>query len=140
MKRVLFIVIACCFFSVKGYSQEPTENPNAPEITFEETVHDFGTILQNGVAEFEFKFTNTGKEPLKIQSCSASCGCTTPTCPTEKSIMPGEKGTVKVRYGNTHVVAPFNKQVTVTTNAKNSVVRLTIKGEIVQNTEETTAK
>jgi hypothetical protein len=139
MKRVFFIVIACCLFAVKGYSQEPVENP-VPEITFEETVHDFGTILLNGNAEFEFKFINTSKEPLKIQSCSASCGCTTPTCPTDKSILPGEKGTVKVRYGTTHVVAPFNKQVTVTSNAKNSVVRLTIKGEIVQKTEETTEK
>ena len=140
MKRVILMMIACCLFAAKGYSQTPVENPNAPEITFEETEHDFGKVLKNGVAEVEFKFTNTGKEPLVIQNCSASCGCTAPTCPTEKPIKPGEKGLVKVRYNNTSIVGTFSKYATVTTNAKNSVVRLTIKGEIVENKdkEETT--
>jgi hypothetical protein len=130
-------MIACCLFAAKGYGQEPAkdENPNAPEITFTETVHDFGTIPLNGEAEYEFTFTNTGKEPLIIQRCNAGCSCTVPACPTDKPVKPGEKGTIKVKYTTTQVPGAFNKQFTVTSNAKNSIVRLTIKGVIAKETE-----
>jgi len=130
-------MIACCFIAAQGFGQVPENNAtsNGPEITFEETVHDFGTLPFKGVAECEFTFTNTGTEPLIIQSCPSTCGCTVPTCPSNKPIKPGEKGTIKVKYNNTNIVLPFNKQFTVVSNAKNSPVRITIKGDIAQNTE-----
>jgi len=137
MKKVFLIMIAGCLFAASSFGQEPAkkDNPNAPEITFEETVHDFGKIAFKGVAEFEFTFTNTGKEPLIIQNCPTSCGCTVPTCPKDKPLKPGEKGTIKVKYTYTHLVGTFEKNLTVITNAKNSSVSITIKGEILQNTE-----
>jgi len=138
MKKVFLITIACCFFVAKSIGQQTPakeSNPNAPEITFEETVHDFGTIPFKGEAECEFTFTNTGKEPLIIQNCSASCGCTSPTCPKDKPIKPGEKGIIKAQYTTTNVVAPFTKQIMVYSNAKNSPVTITIKGEIAKATE-----
>ena len=137
MKKVFLLTIACCFFVAKGFGQEPvkTDNPNAPEITFEEIVHDFGTLPFKGVAECEFTFTNTGKEPLIIQSCPSTCGCTVPTCPSDKPIKPGEKGTIKVKYNTTNIPGAFTKQFTVMSNAKNSPVRVTIKGEISPDTE-----
>ena len=140
MKRIFFILIVCCFFVTTGFAQEAAkkDNPNAPEITFEETVHDFGIIPQKGLAECEFIFTNTGKEPLIIQNCQSSCGCTVPTCPKDKPIKPGEKGVIKVKYTTTHSPGGFNRQFTVYSNAKNSPVRVTIKGEIAQNPETVT--
>jgi len=137
MKRIFFIMFACCLLVAKSFGQEPEkDNPNAPEITFEATEHDFGKVLLNGLVEHEFNFTNTGKEPLIIHSCSASCGCTTPSCPKDP-IKPGEKGTVKVKYNTTSSAGVFNKYVTVSSNAKNSSVRLSIKGEMVKaETEE----
>ena len=141
MNKFILIVIAFCFFVVKSFGQEPAkeDNPNAPEITFEEIVHDFGTIPLKGLAECEFSFTNTGKEPLIIQNCQSSCGCTVPTCPKDKPIKPGEKGTIKVKYTTTHAPGTFTKYFTVISNAKNSSMRVTIKGEIAQS-EETAAK
>ena len=136
MKKVFLMTIACCFFVAKGFGQEPAkENPNAPEITFEETIHDFGKLPFKGVAECEFTFTNTGKEPLIIQNCPSTCGCTVPTCPKDKPIKPGEKGVIKVKYNNTHIAGTFNKEFSVMSNAKNSPVRITIKGEISPNPE-----
>jgi len=139
MKKVFLIMIACCCFVAKSIGQEPAkvDNPNAPEITFTETVHDFGIIPLKGLAECEFTFVNTGKEPLIIQNCQASCGCTVPTCPKDKPVKPGEKGTIKVKYTTTNSPGTFNKYFTVISNAKNSSVRITIKGEIAQaETEE----
>ena len=137
MKKVFLLMVACCFLAVNGYSQNtPKEdNPNAPEITFEETVHDFGKLQFKGQAECEFTFTNTGKEPLIIQNCPSTCGCTVPTCPKDKPVKPGEKATIKVKFNNTHIPGPFNKQFTVYCNAKNSPVKITIKGEIESNPE-----
>jgi hypothetical protein len=70
-----------------------------------------------------------------IQKCETGCGCATPTCPTDKPILPGEKGVVKAKYNNTHIAGPFTKQVTIYSNAKSSTVRVTFKGEIAPNPE-----
>ncbi|GHT79372.1 hypothetical protein FACS189464_4140 [Bacteroidia bacterium] len=133
MKKVFLIVALCCAGLAQGWSQTPepakAENPNAPEISFDELIHDFGTLVFNSKAETEFTFTNTGKEPLTVTQCSASCGCTAPTW-SKEPIKPGEKGTIKVVYKNTNYAAPFTKTVTVTSNAKTSRVILTIKGTV----------
>jgi hypothetical protein len=131
------MTIVCCLFVSTSICQTPAKesNPNAPEITFGETTHDFGTVPFKGEAECEFTFTNTGKEPLIIQRCQSTCGCTVPACPSEKPIKPGEKGTIKAKYTTTNVAGTFNKSFTVYSNAKNSPVTITIKGEVAQSTE-----
>ena len=137
MKNVFLMMIASCFFATQGFGQssEKVDNPNAPEMTFEVIVHDFGTLQLNALAECEFTFTNTGKEPLIIQNCPSTCGCTVPSCPKDKPIKPGEKGTIKVKYNSTNTPLPFNKQFTVISNAKNSPVTVTIKGEVAPKTD-----
>jgi len=104
------------------------ENPNAAEITFDKVLHDYGTIIQGGDGSCEFKFTNTGKEPLILQKPVSSCGCTVPTWPQEP-ILPGKSDVIKVTYA-THNIGPFNKTVTVNSNAKTNRVVLTIKGTV----------
>lgn len=111
------------------------DNPNAPEITFESDVHDYGTIKQNADGGCEFKFKNTGKEPLIITNAKGSCGCTVPTWPKEP-IMKGQTGVIKVHY-DTKRVGAFTKTVTLTSNAKSDTKVLTIKG-VVEASEETT--
>ena len=137
MKKVFLVMIASCFFAAQCFGQAPEkkENTNGPVITFEEIVHDFGTVPFRGNAECEFTFTNTGTEPLIIQNCPTSCGCTVPTCPKDKPIKPGEKGTIKVKYNTTNILGGFDKSFTVISNAKNSPVSVTIKGVVAQNTE-----
>ena len=48
------------------------EDPNAPVIVFEKMVHDYGTLAYNADGNSEFKFTNTGKEPLILSKVKAS--------------------------------------------------------------------
>jgi len=104
------------------------ENPNAPEISFDKTVHDYGTIVQGADGTCEFKFTNTGKEPLILNKPVSSCGCTVPTWPQEP-ILPGKSDVIKVTYA-THNVGPINKTITVTSNAKTNRIVLSIKGTV----------
>jgi hypothetical protein len=111
------------------------DNPNAPEISFETDVHDYGTVKQGADGGCEFKFTNTGKEPLIISNAVGSCGCTVPTYPKEP-ILKGQSAVIKVHY-DTKRVGGFTKNVTITSNAKTATKVLTIKGT-VEATEQAT--
>ena len=103
-------------------------NPKAADIKFNTLEIDYGTIEHNADGNREFKFKNVGKEPLIITNCQGSCGCTVPTWPKEP-IMPGKSGIIKVKYA-TDRVGHFQKNVTVTSNAKVEKVVLTIKGDV----------
>lgn len=100
------------------------------KITFTEETYDFGKIAEEkGPVTKEFTFTNTGAEPLIIQNVKASCGCTTPDW-TKDPILPGKKGFIKATYNPQGRPGPFNKSITVTSNAENSNVVLIIKGDV----------
>ncbi len=102
---------------------------NGAKISFTETEHNYGTIQKGGNGDCEFTFKNEGNEPLILSNVKASCGCTTPSY-TQKPVMPGQTGTIKVHY-NTNNPGGFNKTVTVTSNAvDNPRVVLRIKGNV----------
>jgi hypothetical protein len=108
-----------------AFGQE-AQNPNAPQIEFE---NDYGTVEQGGNGVYEFVFTNTGKEPLIITSAKGSCGCTVPSWPNEP-IAPGSSDVIRVKY-DTKRLGPFNKSVTIISNASTPTKVIRIKGKIV---------
>ncbi len=120
--------------SAKAQEAVKTENPNAAEITFENEVHDYGTIKVGADGTCEFKFKNTGKEPLIISGAKGSCGCTVPTYPKEP-IMTSQTGIIKVHY-DTKRVGAFTKTVTISSNAKTDTKVITIKGVVEGVAEE----
>lgn len=107
--------------------QETAKAPTPENMHFKFPVHDFGTIPEGPAAEYEFEFTNTGKEPIIISNVSASCGCTTPSY-SKDPVLPGKKGTIKASYNTQGRVAPFTKTINITSNIGTKV--LTIKGEV----------
>ena len=129
MKKILILFIA--FFSLMSvHSQE-----NKPEISFEKTVIDYGTVNKgdNGVREFVFK--NTGNAPLIISNVKSTCGCTIPKKP-EKPILPGESEKIQVKY-DTKRVGFIRKSITVTSNAASSPTTiLKIKGQVIENNQQ----
>lgn len=106
-------------------------NPNAAKIIFKEESYNFGEIPEGPQATHEFKFTNTGKEPLILSNVKASCGCTTPSWPKEP-VLPGKDGTILVTYNTQGRPGNFNKTITVTSNAAESNKIIDIKGEVVK--------
>jgi hypothetical protein len=142
MQKVILSFILMIFSAFTLQAQDnaqgtpaPPANPNAPEISFDKLVHDYGTIMQGADGACEFKFTNTGKEPLILSKPQSSCGCTVPTWPQEP-ILPGKSDVIKVTY-NTQNIGPINKTVTVTSNAKTSRIVLSIKGTVTAKPAET---
>ncbi len=128
MKNILSLLLVLLFsVGVKAQNNSPT----APIMKFSEETHDFGILKEGPVASFDFEFTNTGKEPLIIQSCSASCGCTTPDW-TRTPILPGKKGKITVKYNTQGRPGSFNKTVYIASNAKCDKERyeIYIKGNV----------
>jgi hypothetical protein len=140
MKKTLTVISAFIFAAFVAQAQAPAqtsttsaaavvqENPNAPEAVYEKEVIDYGTIEYDADGNREFKFKNTGKEPLIIYSATGSCGCTVPIAPKEP-IKPGDTGIIKVHY-DTKRVGSFEKTVTVASNGKTASKTLKIKGTV----------
>ena len=127
LKYILYFFL----FTTLVFSQEKiTINPNAPEITFENDIIDMGTYMQydDESSRCEFNFVNTGKEPLIIEKCKGSCGCTVPEWPKDP-IAPGEASVIKVNYDEKRV-GPYTKSITITSNSKTSPKVIKIKGKI----------
>ncbi len=126
MKMLRFVLLMMLFPTTVLFSQTQTA-----KITFAEESYDFGKINEEkGPVTHEFTFTNTGGQPLIIQNVKASCGCTSPDW-TKEPVLPGKKGFVKATYNPQGRPGPFNKSITVTSNAENSTVILTIKGDVI---------
>jgi hypothetical protein len=129
MSRIFLILFSISLSSLmKIQAQENPEN-SQDSIIFDKTTHDYGTILQFDVGRCEFKFHNKGQLPIILKNVQATCGCTMPEWPKD-SIMQNQTGIIKVRY-NTDNLGVFKKTIAVSSNAKNPVVILTIKGNVV---------
>lgn len=105
-------------------------------ISADKTVHDFGTIAENGgKVSHTFIIKNTGDAPLVITRVIASCGCTTPEW-TKEPIAAGKTGEIKVTYNPAGRPEPFSKTISVYSNGKEGSFILTIKGKVINKEEE----
>ena len=128
MKRLLLIICLISFI-IPTHSQE-----ESAEISFKETIIDYGIIENGEDGKRTFEFKNIGNAPLIFSRIISSCGCTIPKKP-EKPILPGESGIIEVEY-DTKRTGLFQKAITVNSNAKTPNIILRIKGEVLPELEE----
>ena len=114
----------------------PAEKPEGPipAFSFEEELHDFGTIKDGDVVEHVFTFTNNGEAPLIISDAKGSCGCTVPEWPREP-IPVGGTGELKVKFNSKNKPGIQNKTVTITANTYPETTRLRIKANVIKEGE-----
>ncbi|KIO75141.1 hypothetical protein TH53_22245 [Pedobacter lusitanus] len=108
-------------------------SPDAPVISFEKGMYNFGKIVQGESVHYEFKFTNTGKSPLIITNATATCGCTIPEIPKEP-IKPGAEGVIKVVFNSAGKMGMQDKVVTITSNGNPSTTEVHLIGEVKERT------
>jgi hypothetical protein len=117
---------------------EVAQAKNGPVAKFDQTENNFGEIPQGIPKGAEFKLSNTGNEPLIIESAQPSCGCT--NLKYEKDpILPGKTVAITATY-NAANPGQFSKSITVRTNASDQPVILMIKGTVVPTTPPATPK
>lgn len=130
MKKIFSLFVALFVFVAVGYAQKGV-------LKFAKETHDFGKVEQGKPVTHVFEFKNTGSDPVVINDAQASCGCTKPSFSREP-IMPGKTGSISATF-NAASAGPFNKSVTVTSNAEAGQAVLYLKGEVVAAGAATTA-
>lgn len=142
MKSILLIAAFILTASAFSYSQEKKtldnigNSSNSATFKFESEEFNFGTIKQGESVTGEFKFTNTGNEPLIISKAEGSCGCTVPIYPKEP-ILKGQTAVIKVTFNSTGKFGIQDKTVTITSNAVQNPMVLRVKGIIEKPATET---
>jgi hypothetical protein len=137
-----FIFIQACDNKKNGKQEKPlstdlihnsnsaAENKNkAPEISFEKTEHDFGTLVEGVTVKYAFKFTNTGNADLLLSKVKPDCGCTVADYP-KTPIAPGEHGKIEFSFNTSNRTGLNIKRITVLTNSEPNTVVLSFKSMI----------
>ncbi len=91
--------------------------------------HNFGKITQGEKTEHDFEFKNTGKNPLTIINCKATCGCTVPDW-QKTPIMPSEKSKIHVVFNSEGKIGQQNKAITITANTEPQQTVITMVGMV----------
>lgn len=110
-----------------GPMPPPATGP--PEISFQSTVYEFGSITETRNHQGSYKFTNTGTGTLVIEAVKPTCGCTAVDL-TKYEYAPGEIGYLKILFDPT---APGRqrKYIDVLSNDPvHPVVRLTLSADV----------
>ena len=96
-----------------------------------DSVYNFGKVTDGEKVEYNYRFKNTGKNPLIITTATASCGCTVPEKP-EAPIKPGETGFIKVVFNSQGRVGDVHKEITVVSNAYPVFPVLELRGQVME--------
>ena len=109
-------------------AKDAAQAPAGPttSMVFDTYEHDFGTLDEGDAVTHVFSFTNTGSEPLLLEKCKGSCGCTVPQCPKEP-IAPGASGEIEVKFNSKGKKNNQTKTVTINANTDPGQTILKIK-------------
>ncbi len=99
-------------------------------LSFADTVHDFGTLTEGQVVQWEAEYTNTGKGSILIQYAKSTCGCTVPEHDREP-IAPGESGSMQISFDSAGKSGAVTKEVTVETTGFPNTYILKIKANVI---------
>ena len=114
---------------VKANQQAAQSFKDSTTVQIIDSVYNFGKVTDGEKVEYNYRFKNTGKNPLIILTATASCGCTVPEKP-EEPIKPGETGFLKVVFNSKGRVGEVRKEITVTSNAFPAFPILELRGEV----------
>lgn len=134
MKKLIILCAVVLGFAFNASAQDNQK----PEFKFNEEKHDFGKIPQGKPVTTMFEYTNVGEQPLIVSAVQPSCGCTIADF-TKVPVKKGDKGTIKITY-NAAVISPFNKTITITSNAATPTKVISIIGEVIPTTAAAASK
>ncbi len=86
-----------------------------PRLHTDARIFDFGTVPRGAVLKHVFELFNYGTEPLVISDVLPACGCTTAGEWT-RTLPPGGRGTIPVRFETAQFAGPISKLITVVSN------------------------
>ncbi len=116
--------------SIEATAVSDTAHQKLPVMTFDETVHNFGNMVQGEVGKYNFHFRNTGNADLIIRGVRTTCGCTVGDFP-HRRIKPGEEGNLTVTFNSSFKQGYQNKAVMIRANTNPGQIVLTIRAQVL---------
>lgn len=95
-------------------------------MSIDKNMHHFGFVRQGDTLHFQYKFTNTGNQPLVITGAKVECGCTVVNKPPNP-VLPGKQDSIQVIFHTNDAIGRQDRTVTVLSNASNSPVIIRFK-------------
>ena len=145
MKKTILALSALCLFAFTSCKEDATSKIKSdnvaaaaerdatagefPVISFTESEHDFGTIMNGTPVETKFVYTNTGNTPLVVSNIKSTCGCTVPQDWSRSPLAPGESSEFTVKF-NGKGANQVSKSITLTTNTEKGSEIVKIKAFI----------
>lgn len=125
MERYIGLILMMLMFAEPLHSQSFSS-----EITFEERVHDFGTVLEkDGKVSHAFVFHNRGQSPVLIDQVYSDCGCVGKVL-SKALIKPGEKGIITITFNPAYKSGFFSKEVAVFFNGGKNYNHIWVQGTV----------
>ena len=118
MKFLLIVPLVAIICSVYAQHEPLAVSDLTARIKFEESLYDFGDIMQGEVVTHTFTFENIGSETLVISNVLTTCGCTATDWPRQP-IEPGKRGQIKASFNTNGKLGKQAKIITVVSNAEN---------------------
>ena len=97
--------------------------------------HKFSDTDEGVILEHDFKFTNTGDEPLIISKYKVACTCTKITYPKEP-ILPGHSGLIHLVFNTDGKYGFQHRKIYISTNASKKPIVISFKVTVVRHSEE----
>ena len=95
--------------------EKKTGKVEAPRLALSKKEHDFGTLTEGDVVDFNITLMNKGKGVLKINDIKSSCGCAA-TLLSDRELKPGEIGSLKIELNTKDRSGELTRTVTLYTN------------------------
>lgn len=122
------LFLSCCA-SMTSVSKKTEVTPKFG-LVFDERIYDFGVAGPRAKITHTFKFSNTGKSPLKISGVTTSCGCTAALL-SGRDIAPGSSGEIRATFETRRYEG--NQETTITVHSNDPgepEIDLAIRGTI----------
>ena len=97
-----------------------------PVIKFEDAKHNYGFVSEGEQLVHEFKFQNTGNQPLVITETKVACSCTKVEFP-KQPVKAGESGIIKVTFDTNNKYDRQDREVEIYSNATISPAKVRFK-------------
>jgi hypothetical protein len=102
----------------------------APSIVVDNSVKDFGKVLQGEMLKHVFSFANKGSATLEILSVESSCGCQAVSL-SAKQTQAGQSGRIEVSVDTAGLAGAVDKSVNILTNdPRRPAVSLSIRADV----------
>lgn len=126
LRHLILQLLSTAIISMPSFAQ----GNSSSALSFERNVWDFGVIDEvDGSVSYTFKFKNTGDAPVVLERVVVSCGCTTPEY-TQKPIMPGDMGEIKITFDPADRPGTFIKDIYISSGGGKNRDKITVRGEV----------